>query len=434
MIDDPRALAAQVLVRVVREGRSLTEVLPQLQANCSDARDAALLQELVYGTLRWYYRLAALLRSLLRKPLRSRDSDIHGLLLIGLYQLGWLAVPERVAVHETVQAVHRLGKDWASGLVNAVLRGYQREQAKLDAQARRDTVAAYAHPAWLIGRLQADWPGHWRAILDANNERPPMCLRVNRQRLTRQEYLEQLSAAGLGARPVAHARQGICLDRAVSVQQLPGFASGSVSVQDAAAQLAAELLAPQTGQHVLDACAAPGGKAAHLLELQPDIRLDALDIDARRLERVAETLGRLGLHARLLAADAGAVAEWWDGEPYQCILLDAPCSASGVIRRHPDIKLLRRESDIAGLIERQAQLLAALWPLLAAGGMLLYCTCSVLADENSMQVTRFLQNRADAELLPIPASWGHECSPGRQILPGENAMDGFYFACIRKRT
>jgi len=429
---DPRALAAQALVRVIQGGRSLTEVLPGLQSGCVDARDAALLQELAYGTLRWYFRLDALARGLLRKPPRTRDADVYCLMLTGLYQLGWMAVPERVAVHETVQAVHALDKEWAGGLVNAVLRNYQRNRARLDRQLESDTGAWFSHPGWLIDRLHADWPQRWQAILEANNARPPFCLRVNRRRLTREEYRELLSLHGLAAQPLAATTQGICLVQPVGVQQLPGFASGVVSVQDGAAQLAAELLAPQAGQRVLDACAAPGGKTAHLLELQPDIRLDAVDIDASRLARVADNLARLGLQANLLPADAGTPSAWWDGEPYQRILLDAPCSASGVIRRHPDIKLLRRDDDIPVLVERQANMLAALWPLLAAGGILLYCTCSVLADENSRQVVRFLRDRPDAELLPIAGDWGHECSPGRQILPGENAMDGFYFACIRK--
>jgi len=357
---------------------------------------------------------------------------VYVLLLSGIYQLGWMELPEHAAVHATVQAVHGLGKGWASGLVNAVLRKYLRERTRLEQEIRPDAGAWFAHPGWMVERLQHDWPDHWQAILEANNARPPLCLRVNRQRLTREQYLDMLSRDGQQAQVLTATSGGICLATPSPVSRLPGFASGEVSVQDGAAQLAAELLAPQPGQRVLDACAAPGGKTAHLLELQPDIQLDAVDIDADRLARVADNLARLGLHANLVAADAGVTSGWWNGEPYQRILLDAPCSASGVIRRHPDIKLLRQENDIAALAARQAVLLDALWPLLAAGGMLLYCTCSVFAEENSRQIARFLGGRPDAQARPIAAAWGHECSPGRQILPGEDAMDGFYFACLYK--
>jgi 16S rRNA (cytosine967-C5)-methyltransferase len=429
---DPRAAAARVLVQVCDRGRSLTEALPAAQAALADDRDAALLQELAYGTLRWYYRLDACLAHLLRKPLKARDADLRCLLLIGLYQLDQLALPERVAVHETVQAVHTLDKVWARGLVNAVLRNFQRDRQQIELAIAGEPAAVHAHPRWLIERLQSDWPEHWQAILAANNTRPPLSLRVNQRCVTRAEYLEVLAEQGIDAAPIEETSQGICLSKPMSVTRLPGFDTGNVSVQDGAAQLAAPLLQLAPGMRVLDACAAPGGKTAHILEMEAQIEVTAIDIDAQRLARIHENLGRLGLHAELLASDAACPSGWWDGRSFDRILLDAPCSATGVIRRHPDIKLLRRPADIDALVQRQAALLNALWPLLAPGGMLLYCTCSVLGAENSRQIGAFLGQRKDASELPITDAWGQVCEHGRQILPGDHGMDGFYYACLTR--
>lgn len=433
-VADARALAAGVLVDVLVGGRSLGDVLSPAQAALDDPRAGALVQELCYGTLRWYFRLDAVLQALLSKPLKSRDADVRCLLLIGLYQIDRLALPQRVAVHETVQAVRALNKDWAAGLVNAVLRNFQRRGSSLLQSACADEVALHAHPAWLIERLRSDWPQDWAAILAANNTRPPFTLRVNRQRLTRDEYLDVLSQAGLPARTVAHSDQAVRLERPVPVSALPGFTRGDVSVQDAAAQLAAGLLELAAGQRVLDACAAPGGKTSHILETEPGVALVAMDIDASRLQRIESNLARLSLQAELLAGDAGRPNEWWDGRLFDRILLDVPCSGSGVIRRHPDIKVLRRADDIDALVARQVTILDAIWPLLAPGGMLLYCTCSVLKVENSGQFANFLARHADAEEVTITAAWGHGCTHGRQIFPGENQMDGFYFACARKNS
>lgn len=432
MAADPRALAAQVLVRVHDAGRSLSDVLPVAQSECADERDAALLQELVYGTVRWYYRLDAILGQLLRKPFKPRDADLHCLLLVGLYQLDQLAVPERVAVHETVQAVRTLRKDWASGLANAVLRGFQRRREELENAVASDEVAGFSHPRWLIEQLRSDWPDQYRQILLANNMRPPFSLRVNRRRITRAEYLDLLQSLAIEAMPIPGTDQGIRLATPMAVARLPGFFAGDVSVQDGAAQLAAKLLDVRPGMRVLDACAAPGGKTAHLLEREPEIALTALDIDAQRLVRVQENLDRLGLHAGLLVADAGQPGQWWDGQRFDRILLDAPCTGTGVIRRHPDIKLLRRAADIAALAQRQAELLKAMWPLLSPGGMLLYSTCSVLKTENSNQVADFLGYQADAIERPMLAGRVKVAGVGSQILPGENGMDGFYYACLHK--
>jgi 16S rRNA (cytosine967-C5)-methyltransferase len=433
MTVDVRARAARVLVRIIVDGKSLADALPEGLGPVTDNRQRALLQELSYGTLRWYFRLDAMLGQLLRKPLKQRDADLRCLLLTGLYQLDQLAMPQRVAVHETVQATRALDKSWASGLVNGVLRNYQRNAAELEAAISEKPEACHAHPGWLIERLQSDWPDDWPAILAANNVRPPFSLRVNRQRVTRDEYMEILADQPLEATPLVAANEGIRLDKPVPVEALPGFSAGVVSVQDGAAQLAAGLLALEPGQRVLDACAAPGGKTAHILESGVAlIGLTAIDIDASRLERIAENLSRLGLHADLVAADASMPSTWWDGVHYDRILLDAPCTATGVIRRHPDIKLLRKPDDVTALVSRQQVLLQSLWPLLTPGGMLLYSTCSVLAAENSEQIERFLALQADAAEIPVNASWGHACKHGRQLLPGENEMDGFYFACLHK--
>jgi 16S rRNA (cytosine967-C5)-methyltransferase len=433
MTTDTRACAARVLVQVVSGGRSLADALPDALQSVSDARQRALVQELAYGTLRWFYRIDALLRQLMKKPLKQRDSDIRCLLLIGLYQLTQLGMLQRVAVNETVQSTAALNKPWARGLVNAVLRNFQRRADSLEVTVDSDATVKFAHPAWLVERLQADWPHNWEAILAANNARPPFSLRVNQQRITRDEYLDELTARSIDALPLPHVTAGLMLKKPVAVEKLPGFSAGVVSVQDGAAQLAAGLLSLAPGQRVLDACAAPGGKTAHILELEPEIdRLTAIDIDERRLRRIEENLSRLSLHAELQQGDAAEPAAWWDGRPYDRILLDVPCSATGVIRRHPDIKLLRKPGDVATLVSAQDRLLQALWPLLVPGGMLLYSTCSVLFEENSGQVERFLKRQADAVELPIDTAWGRGCVHGRQIFPGDDEMDGFYFACLQK--
>jgi len=433
MKTDVRAGAARVLVQVISDGRSLSDVLPAAAQQLADPRQRALLQELCYGTLRWYYRLDALLQRLLKKPLKQRDADVRCVLLVGLYQLDQLAMPQRVAVNETVQATHALNKQWASGLVNGVLRNYQRQAAELEAGVAAEFVSGYAHPAWLIEQLQFDWPNDWEQILTANNARPPFSLRVNRQRITRTEYLETLAGQSLDANLLEYTSSGVQLDKPVPVDVLPGFSAGYVSVQDGAAQLAAGLLDLHPGQRVLDACAAPGGKTAHILESQPDLAMvTAVDIEPHRLARIEENLSRLSLHACQIAGDVAAPSAWWDGKRYDRILLDVPCSASGVIRRHPDIKLLRKPGDITKLVSAQARLLQAMWPLLSSGGMLLYCTCSVLAVENSQQIAAFLETQEDAAEVKIEAVWGRECQHGRQIFPGENEMDGFYFACLTR--
>lgn len=430
---DTRLAAAQAVLQVLQEGQSLSRVLPRYQAQVDD-RDRALLQELVYGVLRWQPRIDAYLGALLAKALKPKDRDIECLLRVGLYQLGWMRIKPYAAVDGTVKAVRSTGKSWASKLVNGVLRNFQRRQAELETQADAEPQSRWAHPGWLIERLEQDWPGDWQAILEANNGRAPMTLRVNARRQSRAAYLERLAAADIEARALPFSEQGVILAKPVDVNLLPGFAAGEVSVQDGGAQLAAVLLDVQPGMRVLDACAAPGGKTGHILERQPDLKeLVALDIDTERLGRVQENLDRLQLDARLMEGDAAEPDSWWDGQGFDRILLDVPCSATGVIRRHPDIKQLRQAADIDDLVSRQSAMVDAVWPLLAPGGRLVYATCSVLAAENDNQVTAFLARQADARSLELDAAWGHARRAGRQLLPAMHAdadMDGFYYACL----
>lgn len=431
---NPRLAAVQVALRVIDSGESLTSALPAAQTTIEE-RERPLVQELSYGVIRWHLRLNALAERLLRKPLRRRDLDVALLLEIGLYQLIHMHIPAYAAIDQTVQATRTLGKPWASGLVNAVLRRYLREAAACSAGLDQAQPAVrYSMPEWLIGRLERAYPGDWARVCGESNARPPMSLRVNLLRCGRDAYLARLDAAGIAAAVHPMVPSAIVLSEPVPVTRLPGFGEGLVSVQDAAAQLAAPLLGTSAGMRVLDACAAPGGKTAHVLESAAnDLDLVAVDIDSVRLSRVAETLSRLGLDAQLVAGDASRPQSWWDGRPFDRILLDAPCSGTGVIRRHPDIKLHRRVADIVALEARQDALLSALWPLLGPGGMLLYVTCSVLPEENVQRVSAFMAGHTDAAEHPIEhVGWGRPCRFGRQILTGEDGMDGFYFARITK--
>lgn len=426
-----RASAARV-VSTVMGGRSLDAALDTVRASTPSA-DMPLAQEMAYGTLRAHTQLRFIAERFLQKPLRQQDQDVLALILVGLYQLRGMRVPTHAAVAQTVAATQDLRKGWAKGLVNAILRSYLREAASLDAPIAADPALRYSHPAWLLEALQQDWPAQWEAIAAANNEHPPMSLRVNLHRTTRADYMLALAQAGLEAQASAHLDSGVVLARPAGVQALPGFAAGLVSVQDLAAQYAAVLLDAQPGQHVLDACAAPGGKTAHVLERTPTLAgLIAVDIDAQRLTRVRDNLARLGLDATLIAADAADPGGWWDGRTFDRILLDAPCSATGVIRRHPDIKLHRRPSDVVQLEATQAKLLTALWPLLARGGKLLYVTCSVLSRENDRQVAGFCAQHPDARPMELVIPHALPRGAGWQILPGTADMDGFFYACLQK--
>jgi 16S rRNA (cytosine967-C5)-methyltransferase len=416
-----RALAAELDARILVERVSLDDVL--VSASALPDRDAALLRALLFGVRRWHHRLEWEISQLLTKPLKRRDATLAALLRVGLFQLGWLRVPEHAAVSATVGAAPLLGLGPAKGLVNAVLRRFLREREALERALETRPEALFSHAAWMIELFRRDWPDGWRAMLEADNAQPPMWLRVNLARTTREAYREKLRECGLEASVSERAPGALCLAEPCPTSRLPGYAEGEVSVQDAAAQLAAGLLALEPGQRVLDACAAPGGKTAHMREACPGLaELWALDRDAARLDNARANLTRLGFDARLVAADATAPGRWWDGRPFDRILLDAPCTGLGVIRRHPDIKVLRNATDVERAADRQAALLGALWPLLAPGGRLVYATCTITRAENRDQIQRFLASRPDA----VPDG---EIA----IRTGEANMDGFYYACIDKQ-
>jgi len=426
---NPRAAAARILGQVARNGRSLSRALENMPPASGD--DRALIQEMCYGVLREHHRLSIMVAHLLKKPLKEKDADVQALLLLGLYQLMCMRVPDHAAVSETVAATAVLKKVWARGMVNGVLRNFQRQQKSLLAQVDATEEGRWSHPQWLIDTLREAWPADWQAVLAANNQRPPMCLRINTAKISVDDYLQLLKKNEIAASRSTLTTSAIRLKQPQDVTVLPGFAEGWLSVQDEAAQQAAFLMALEPGQHVLDVCAAPGGKTAHMLELA-ELEMVAVDIDATRLQRVEENLQRLGGTARCIVGDASIPKEWWDGQPFDRILLDAPCSATGVIRRHPDIKLLRRESDIKKLVALQAKILDAIWPLLKPGGMLVYATCSVLPEENAGQIMTFVDKQPDAQPGMIKVPWGMRTMAGQQVLPGDNGMDGFYYACLEK--
>lgn len=426
-----RALAARIITDILEHQRYLDAALAERLPEAGD--QGALVQELAYGVLRRYFELAGIARLFLERPLKPKDQDVHALLLVGLYQLRYLRVAPHAAVNETVNAAAALNKPWARGLLNACLRGAQRDTARVGAALAADDSLRFNHPRWLIERLRAAWGNDAEAVFTAANRHPPLTLRVNLARIGRDEYLARLRAAGMDARPTEASDAGLILAQPVPVERLPGFGDGLVSVQDEAAQLAAPLLEAAPGMRILDACAAPGGKTGHLLERTPQAEVIAVDAEPVRVALIEQNLTRLGLRATVVTADAAVPASWWDFRPFDRVLLDAPCSATGVIRRHPDVKLRRRPEDLPRLTAAQARLLDGLWPLLRRGGKLLYVTCSILPDENEQQLAAFLARHDDAAEAALPPCAGRPRAHGRQQLPGEQDMDGFYFAAVEKR-
>ncbi len=436
-----RARAAEVVDAVVTKGRSLTAALSDAEQNIKPS-EHGLLRALCYGTLRFHWRIRSQLRTLLDRPLKAQDSVIESLIAVGIYQLTDTRVPDHAAVSTTVDASRVLRRPKYASLINAVLRNFLRKNVKDEAPDNDE--ARYSHPAWLLERLQRDWPDHWLEIVDAGNQRAPMWLRVNADRLSRDEYLDELLLADRSDEEtpsnqvIAGFEQAVKLGQPRPVEDLTGFLDGRVSVQDGAAQLAAPWLLRGGGRRILDACAAPGGKTGHLLELTGrEADLTAIDIDESRTERIRENLARLGLSATVLAADASNPDEWWNKNRFDRILLDAPCSATGVIRRHPDIKLLRRPEDIEAFARSQQATLSALWPLLRPNGRLLYVTCSVLSEENDAVIVEFLESHKDAReddalLNNNIRDLMHRRTCGYQLLPGSQDLDGFYFACLEK--
>lgn len=421
-----RARAARILASVLRDRITLQDALVR---HSGPDHDTAFVRELAWGSCRHFFALDAAVRQHLRQQPKRRDLDVHALLLIGLYQLQHTNVPAHAALHATVAATELLQKRWARGLVNAVLRKLSGSAAM---QADKPSAAAQHNlPAWWLQALQQDWPKHWQDIVAAGNARPPLTLRS-----TRKPELQRsmLADAGIASHTGTLHPQAIYLESAMDVRALPGFQEGLLSVQDEGAQLAAPLLQADDRQRVLDACAAPGGKTLQLLQMHPQISLVALDLDPRRCQRVEENLQRASLSASVLVGDGRKPEQWWNGQPFDRILLDAPCSATGILRRQPDIRLLREAADLKALRALQSGLLTQLWRLLKPGGKLLYSTCSVMRQENEQIVEAFLQQQADAEAEDLHVEWGIRAGAGRQLLPTAEQHDGFYFARLHKRA
>ncbi|WP_428944896.1 16S rRNA (cytosine(967)-C(5))-methyltransferase RsmB [Pantoea sp. FN060301] len=422
-----RSVAAQTLEKVVEQGQSLSNVLPAAQKTLAD-KDGALLQEICYGVLRTLPQLEWIIGQLMERPMTGKQRTVHFLIMVGLYQLLFTRIPAHAALAETVEGAVALRRQQLKGLINGVLRQFQRRQDEL-AQAMQEGDLKYLHPKWLLERLRRAWPEQWQQIVEANNQRPPMWLRVNRQHHTREEWLRLLQDSGKNAEPHPDHADALRLDTPCGVTQLPGFDQGWVTVQDASAQGCVALLSPQNGETILDLCAAPGGKTTHILEAAPQANVMAVDVDPQRLTRVSENLLRLNMQAVVKVGDGRTPEAWCDDITFDRILLDAPCSATGVIRRHPDIKWLRRDRDIAELAALQQQILDAVWPRLKSGGTMLYATCSILPEENALQIAAFLKRHEDARL----AETGNETQPGLQVFPDPQGGDGFFYAKLIKQ-
>jgi 16S rRNA (cytosine967-C5)-methyltransferase len=428
-----RLCAIKTLANVLDKGQNLSAA--DSAAVLADERDRSLARHLAYGVCRWLISLEWLSSQLLRRPLKKRDKDIHRLILTGLFQLRHDDTAAYAAINETAECARLVGKTWAVAVINAVLRRFQRERRQwldqLDKQSER-----FSHPVWLLQKIQEDWPDDWLDVVQANNHAAPLWLRINRLNQDQNDLKHLLCGSEFSLIRHPSVPDAIKLTPPAPVSGIPGFSEGLVSVQDPAAQLAVDLLALDENSRVLDACAAPGGKTCHILERFPTIDLTAVELNKSRLAQVQENLDRLGFAHRaglkLLTGDAADPASWWDGARYQRILLDAPCTATGVIRRHPEIKWLRTVQQLENAVRTQERLLQHLWPLLAPGGILVYATCSVLAVENNRQIRQFMAEHPDAQALPVSAEWGRKQDFGRQILPGEEEMDGFYYARIRK--
>ncbi|WP_437889929.1 16S rRNA (cytosine(967)-C(5))-methyltransferase RsmB [Phytobacter sp. V91] len=422
-----RSLAAQAIEQVVEKGQSLSSVLPPLQQKVSD-KDKSLLQELCFGVLRTLPQLDWLIHKLMARPMTGKQRTLHYLIMVGLYQLLHTRIPAHAALAETVEGAVAIKRPQLKGLINGVLRQFQRQQEELLAEFAQSNQQ-YLHPDWLLQRIQRAYPQQWQQIIEANNQRPPMWLRVNRQHHSRAAWQSLLEENGMQGFAHETYPDAVRLETPTAVHSLPGFEEGWVTVQDAAAQRCVTFLEPENGERILDLCAAPGGKTTHILEVAPQASVIAVDIDEQRLSRVYDNLKRLGMKADVKQGDGRYPAQWCADEKFDRILLDAPCSATGVIRRHPDIKWLRRDRDIKELAQLQAEILDAIWPHLKSGGTLVYATCSILPEENSQQISAFLKRTPDAQ-LSVTGTTGQ---PGLQNLPGAEEGDGFFYAKLLKQ-
>jgi 16S rRNA (cytosine967-C5)-methyltransferase len=429
-MSNTRAIACLFLTEIVEQGKSFTPHALKNYPKLSE-RDKSFIIYLCFGVLRFYPRLQEWSTKCLNKPLKAKDLDLQLLMMIGLFQLFYTDIPHYAALNETVAGAQSLGKPWARGLINHVLHEALRKDQTLPQD--NSFVARTAHPLWLANALKKAWPSDWEDIMEANLTHAPFALRVNQAKITREGYLTMLTEKNLAATIIEENSHGIILTDPINVDELPGFAQGLVSVQDGAAQLAAELMDLKPQQRILDACAAPGGKMAHILEKEPNIaELVAVEKDFERMTLLENTLKRLNLSATLIHQDVCVFADHYQGEKFDRILLDAPCSATGVIRRHPDIKLHRTPEDIRDIVVLQAELLQKIWPLLKENGLLVYATCCILPEENTQQIAKFLSIQNDAKEVLISKDWGIAQQHGRQILPGQKNMDGFYYAILQK--
>jgi len=427
-----RLVAIRILESILLNKGSLSTQLSRKQ-NEVKAEHIPQLKEICFGVSRQFPKLNSFALYMLEKPFQEKDLDIYAAILIALYQIDYMDTPEHAAVNEAVESAKLIGKPWAGKLVNAILRRYLREADDIKAVLNDMPSVAHSHPKWILKRFKKHWSNELDQIIEANNARPPMCLRTNLSRVSRETQIQKLADLGIESEAGQFSESAIYLKQATSVQSLPGFFDGDMSVQDEAAQLSARILAPKEGERVLDACAAPGGKTGHLLE-SADIELTAIELEPWRLEKIEENLERLSFNAHLICADSGDLDAWWDKTPFDKILLDVPCSATGVIRRNPDIKINRKPADIDELVEIQKQLINNIWLTLKPGGQLLYATCSVMPEENEKQMADFLEATPDAQEILLDVCWGKKVSHGIQLLPNKNSHDGFYYCLIEKKV
>jgi len=428
----PRDIALRALLRSYYQRVALSRSLADLEGILT-ARDHAFAQQLSFGLCRYFHHVEAIETRLVKTRIKPRNFDVRLIILLGLYQLIYLQIPAYAAISESVNLAHKRNKNWAKGLVNGILREFERQREQLLQQVDHIETAHYAHPSWMLQAFRQAWPEKFSQIIEYNNSHPPQILRVNSHKISRSDYLSWLAEQAIQAYPAKHSPVGVIIDSPRPSYDIPGYDQGWVSIQDGAPQLAAYLMQLAPGQRVLDACAAPGGKTSHMLEVQPDLaELVALDRDPDRVDKIRNYLDRLNVNANIHQADALKPHTWWDGYYFDRILLDVPCSATGVIRRHPDIKLIRLVEEIEQMAEEQQRFLDRIWPLLQPGGILVYATCSLMPAENHHVIEHFLQKTPDAQLLPIDAEWGVPLKYGRQIIPNSE-QDGFYYARLKKQ-
>ncbi|NLQ17109.1 16S rRNA (cytosine(967)-C(5))-methyltransferase RsmB [Marinomonas sp. M1K-6] len=433
-----RQVAVKVISNILLQQGSLSTQLARHQTEVASDH-IPMLKELCFGVCRQYPRLNSIALHLLAHPFEEKDTDLYAVLLLGLYQLTYMNTPDHAAVNETVEACRLLKKDWATKLMNAVLRRYQREADEIVALLEAQPSVEFNMPKWLVKRFNKHWPEHFEQIIEASNTHPPMCIRVNEARVSRETYQAQLVELGINSEEGPFSGSALYLRNAVRVGELPDFEEGFVSVQDEAAQLSAQLLSPKAGEKVLDACAAPGGKTGHLLEKSNHIELTAVELEPWRMEKIESNLHRLGYSAQLICADASDLDAWWNGEHFDKILLDVPCTATGVIRRNPDIKINRKPADIDDLVIIQRAILNKVWTTLKPGGFMLYATCSLMPEENEQQIQHFLAHQEDAQEVALNSlapdkqiEWGIPVSHGRQLFPNLEGHDGFYYCLLQK--